>query len=263
MNLGRVKSFLIFLFLGINIYLLISLFMSTRFVIDKKTVRTAASVLEKNNITVDEDIINRTLVNLKNIDTNNIIYTNKFKKSQYVDLFQIKNDNFAFEIESDVYFQNEKRIKDEVKRIFEKSGFETKHMRFGKVSTDDKGNRRFMVRCFVDEYEIFDSNIRVCILKDRISFRGTWYEPLADEVKSKSRYRDTVYITSVLVGMIENENIKQNTPFTITDIDYGYLAGTSYGEGAHVTTAALPYYRIKDNRNNVYYYDAKNGSYLK
>lgn len=263
MNLGKVKNFLIILFLGINIYLLISLFLSTRFTIDKKTVQTTVSVLEKNDISVDESLIKRTLVNLKNIDTNNIIYTKNFKKSEYASMFEIENDNFVFEKTSDVYSQNENKIKDEVKSLFEKAGFETKHMKFGKLYTDANKNKRFSVKCFVSGYEIFDSNISVCVSKNKISFAGRWYEPLSANVKSKSRSRDTVYITSVLVNLIENEEARQNMPLKITDIDYGYLAGTFYGEGAHVTTAALPYYRIKDDKNNVYYYDAKNASYLK
>lgn len=263
MNLGRVKSFLIFLFLFINIYLVISLFMSMRFTVDKKTVQTTVSVLEKNGISVDESIIARSLINLKNIDTNNIIYTSKFKKSKYADLYEIKNDNFVFRKKSSVYSESDNRIKDEVKKILEKSGFETKYMKFGNICEDSQKNKRMSVRCFVGKYEIFDSSIRVCVSKDSISFAGSWYEPLSSDVKSKSRSRDTVYVTSVLINLIENSKAKEELPIEITDIDYGYLAGTSYGEGAHVTTAALPYYRIKDNKNNVYYYDAKNGSYLK
>ena len=125
MNLGRVKSFLIFLFLFINIYLVISLFMSTRFTLDKKTVQTTVAVLEKNGISVDENIITRSLVNLKNIDTNNIIYTAEFKKSQYADLYEIKNDNFTFKKKTSVYSESDSRIKDEIRTILEKSGFET------------------------------------------------------------------------------------------------------------------------------------------
>lgn len=261
MNLGRVKSFLIFLFLFINIYLVISLFMSTRFTIDKKTVQTTVAVLEKNGISVDESIITRSLVNLKNIDTNNIIYTAEFKKSQYADLYEIKDDNFIFRKKTSVYSESDSQIKDEVRTILEKSGFETKHMKLGNIYVDSQNNKRLYIRCFVGKYEIFDSNIKVCISKDSISLSGSWYEPLSSDVKSKSSSRDTVYVTSVLVSLIENS--EKELPLKITNIDYGYLAGTSYGEGAHVTTAALPYYRIKDDKNNVYYYDAKNGSYLK
>jgi len=264
MNLGRVKTFLIVLFLGINIYLAISLFMSTRFFVDKDTVNSTVSVLQKNGITLNSKDVLRSVINLKNIDTNNIIYAEKFKNATDDKSFKRDNDNFVWKIAvPSVHKQSDSQIKNNVERILLNSGFETKFMKPGKMYTDSSGDRAYIIRCYVGDYEIFDSSIKVKVLKDNIVVSGRWYEPLSDEYRSKSRSRDTVYITSVLVSMVQNDAIMKEAPFEITDIDYGYLAGTSYGEGAHVTTSALPYYRIKDSKNNVYYYDAKNGSYLK
>ena len=63
--------------------------------------------------------------------------------------------------------------------------------------------------------------------------------------------------------MLQNEEIMKHVPFEIRDIDYGYLAGMPYGNAEHVTATAVPYYRIKDNKGNTYYYDAESGEYLK
>ena len=51
MNLGRVKTFLIVLFLGINVYLLLSTVSSSEFVIDDKTVENTISILNSANMT--------------------------------------------------------------------------------------------------------------------------------------------------------------------------------------------------------------------
>ena len=52
MNLGKVKSFLIYLFLAINIYLIVSLAMSFSFRIDDATINNTVEILENNNIKV-------------------------------------------------------------------------------------------------------------------------------------------------------------------------------------------------------------------
>ena len=264
MNLGKVKSFLIVLFLGINIYLVISFVMSTRFYISKKTVNATADVLARNGITVNEKVITRSFENLKNIDANNIIYTAEFVDANKAGLFAIENDRFFCEKEmKSIHLERDGRIKKIIKELLSEYGFETSYMRFGNLKEKAAGQKELYIRCYIKGYRVFDSNIKVTLSEDKIMMEGTWYEPLTNEVRSRSKSRDTVYITSVLVSMIQNEEIMKEAPFDITTVDYGYLAATSYGEGVHVTTSALPYYRIKDNKGNVYYYDAKNGSYLK
>ena len=265
MNLGRVKTFLIILFLGINIFLLVSMHMSTTFYIDDETIDSTIEILKDNKIDVDRELILDSVENLKNIDTHNILYTDKFKKSNKDGFFDVDADVFTGNKKVDgIYSESDDDIKDIVVEYLEKSGFSTEYMKVGNITKRKNGDKTFGICCYVDDYEIFDSRIGVTVQKtDDIIIRGSWYEPLSDDVELKTRSRETVYITSVLVSMIQNEEIMANSPFSIIDIDYGYLAGTSYGEGTHVKTSALPYYRIKDNKGNTYYYDAQNGSYLK
>ena len=65
MNLGKVKTFLIVLFLGINIYLLISLFTSFTFYIDSETIDSTVEILKTNDVDVDKEIIMKSVENLK------------------------------------------------------------------------------------------------------------------------------------------------------------------------------------------------------
>jgi len=165
--------------------------------------------------------------------------------------------------EASLYNKSDRKIRKQISEFLESAGFSTKYMEFGKISKKKPGTKKFTIKCIVDGYEIFDSNIKVEVTKTGFTLKGSWYEPSTDEVKSDKHTRNTVYITSVLVSMLQNDKIMKNAPFEITDISYGYLAGSSYGKGAHITASASPYYRIKDNLGNIYYYDAKNGTYLK
>ena len=265
MNLGKVKTFLIVLFLGINIYLVIALFLSTTFYIDSETIDSTIEILSANKIEVDKDLIMKSVKNLKNIDTGNVLYTNKFKQNNKNGIFKIKGDVFSGSKKIDnLYSEDDDDIKDAVENFLEEVGFSTDYMTSGRVFKNPKGEKVFYICCTVDDYEIFDSKIKVIVQKDNnVLIEGSWYEPLGDDAESDSRSRDTVYITSVLVSMIQNEDIMANAPFCIKAIDYGYLAGASYGEGTHVKSSALPYYKIEDDKGNVYYYDAKDGTYLK
>lgn len=263
MNLGKIKTFLIVLFLGINIYLVFSLFMTTRFFADKKTVEHTADILYEFGVEIDKNTVPKYVVNLKNIDTSNAVYTDTFKSVNKNGMFIVRDGGFTCRKKNkDIGKKTDKAIKKEVEDFLAGYGFNTGYMKFGEI-TKASEDRKFNIYCYAGGYRIFDSIIKVAVSEDEFTLNGTWYEPLTNKVKSRSRSRDTVYITSILINMVHNDSIMKNAPFKITDIDYGYLAGTSYGKGAHVRTSALPYYKLKDNKGNVYYYDAKNGTYLK
>ncbi len=251
MNLGRVKSFLIVLFLGINIYLIAAGFFSSRFYIDKDTVASCAKVLKANSVTLSEEAIPRYTVNLRGIDTENVIYTND----------NIKNGKNGFEIHKDSFccrILTSDTPQKAVMQFLEKNGFRTGYMNFFASKSKDT----WYITCSVKGYKIFDNLIKVTKIPDGYTLEGKWYEPITDKVRSQSRQRNTVYITSVLVDMLQNKEIMKNAPFEITRIDYGYLAGMPYGGEEHITTTALPYYRIRDNKGNSYYFEAESGQYL-
>ena len=255
MNLGKVKNFLIILFLGINIYLLVAGFVSVRFYEDKDTVANCIDVLRANSVTLSKDTVPDSTVNLKGIDTQNTVYTNANVRDGK-NGFKTNGNRFSC-----VFTPADKDAapKDAVMGFLEENGFNTDHMRF----SSSKKSGVWYITCTVDGYSIFDSRIKVTKSADSYIINGKWYEPKSENVHSKSRQRKTVYITSVLVDMVANEEIMKNAPFIIEDIDYGYLAGLPYGDAEHVAATAVPYYRIKDNKGNTYYYDAQSGEYLK
>ncbi len=254
MNLGKVKSFLIVLFLGINIYLILSMHYSTRFTVDNATRENCVKLLEERGITLDVSEIPEYTVNLKNIDTNNIIHSKIFLKNGSA---KISGNKFSIPVKAEDFSgENSSSVKNFLKSL----GFNTSYMNIKYSDT----KKAWYVTCKVGGYRIFDNIIKISQIPGHGAFlaEGTWYEPSTNRVQSRSRTRNTMYITSVLLDMTQNESIMKNAPFEITDISYGYLAGKAYGKASHVTSAALPYYRIKDNHGNVYYFDAQSGTYL-
>lgn len=261
MNLGKIKNFLIALFLGINVYLIFSLIASLSFHIDDKTIENTVAILNSADIAVDKAVIPKKLANLKTVETQNVIYTEQFKSSKFYDDFVISNDGFAAEFEDDTLFgKNNRGIIKDVKKRLSECGFDTDFMQFSDVKTTDNG-KSFSVNCYVQKYCFFDSSIRVNVSRDSYSIAGKWYTPQSGDIKSNSKSREMVYITSVLIDLKENEQIRKSTPLTIKNIEYGYLSDSMYGASGHVSATALPYYKITDNHNNTYYYDASDGTY--
>ena len=264
MNLGKVKTFLIILFLGINIYLSASHFFATRFFVDNKTVEQTLEILKSHDITIDKATIPRYTVNLKNIDTSNIVYNKKFKSKTKDGVFSVSGDDFSCEIDIHGKSTSDKAIKNQIKEFLKDAGFSVKYMDFGKVKkTNDNKGKTFSINCKVDGYRIFDSKIDVCVADGTIQLNGRWFEPTESDVVSASRSRQSVYITSILVSLIQNEDVVSNAPVSIKKIDCGYLSGSLYAGGGHIETTARPYYKLTDKHGNTYYYDAKDGSYLK
>lgn len=254
MNLGKVKTFLIILFLGINIYLVLSMHYSARFTVDKSTKESCVALLEKRGVTLDVAKIPEYTVNLNNIDTHNIVHSKAFLKNS---LAKVSGNTFSVPAKPEELSEpNPTTIKQFLKGL----GFNTKYMN---VNYSDS-KKAWYATCTVGGYRIFDNVVKISAKPDEGHFvlEGTWYDPATNKVLARTRQRNTVYITSVLLDMTQNESIMKNAPFEITDISYGYLAGKAYGKASHVTSAALPYYRIKDNLGNVYYFDAQSGTYL-
>ncbi len=253
MNLGRVKSFLIILFLGINIYLICNWYISSRFFIKRETVESTIEILSDYGIELKEETVLKHTVNLRNIDTSNIIYTPGFQENKS-DLVTVDGNMFSIEVrDGSIGQKGERALKKAVTQYLEELGLNSRYMKY----INKNGNRYIYLD--IKGYEIFDSVISIEPAEKGFILKGSWFEPMGSRIHSRKRERDTVYITSVLMSMTADEEIMAKAPFEITDIKYGYLAGKPYGEGAHVTATALPYYKITDSKGNTYYYDAESG----
>ncbi len=253
MNLGRVKSFLIILFLGINIYLICNWYISSRFFVKRETVESTIEILSDYGIELKEETVLKHTVNLRNIDTSNIIYTPRFQENKS-DFVTVDGNMFSIEVrDASIARKGEKALKKAVTEYLGELGLSPRYMKY----INKNGNRYIYLD--INGYEIFDSVISIEPTEKGFNLKGSWFEPMGSRIYSRRRERSTVYITSILMSMTADEDIMAKTPFEITEIKYGYLAGKPYGDGAHVTATALPYYKITDSKGNTYYYDAQSG----
>ena len=260
MNLGRVKSFLIYLFLAINICLVVSLVMSSSFRIDDLTLNNTVKILSDSGVSIEKELIPKKVKNLKNIEAVNVIYTDGFKNSENYKNFTVSGISFSYnEKNNSLYNFKNSKIKKQILNFLKESGFNTNYMVFSEIS-ESKNTKKLEITCMVNDYCVFDSKITAEIKENSFELIGIWYEPKTNSVFSNSRTRSTVYITSVLIDLAENENFKHG-PKKITNIEYGYMSGTLYGNTGHITATALPYYRITDEAGKIYYYDASDGTY--
>ena len=89
MSWKNIKTFLIVLFVVINIYLIYSQYgfsfkSSGSSYVNKDTLNDTIGIIEKNyNISLDKTIIPSKLKKLGIIDVTNIIYTDKFENSKF------------------------------------------------------------------------------------------------------------------------------------------------------------------------------------
>ena len=110
MSWKNIKTFLIILFLIINAYLIFSQYgfdfqSSNKTYIDEKSLSDTISIIQKNyNIEIDNETVPYEVNNLGIIDVTNLIYTDKFKNSEYG--FKTNGSFFESEIETNTYSYN-------------------------------------------------------------------------------------------------------------------------------------------------------------
>lgn len=265
MSWKNIKTFLILLFSLINIYLIFS---TNGFVfrkqnttyIDKTTIENTVNIVKNNyNITVDASIIPKSVNNLRNTDVTNIIYTDKFSKSQYN--FKTKGGTFETTIKTGTFSYNEDNAKTQIKDVLKTLGIEENTYTLNIYKTDEG------LVCVADEvfspHRIFNGKIKAVFMPSEISVQGAWYVPQSKDtrnLKSSSKMAD---ITSVIIDMAEKCAKSDGSEVEITNIEFGYYV-SSYDENVvSKSSSAIPCYILKTDDGSKYYYDALNGKSIK
>jgi len=233
--------------------------MSFEFRIDDATINNTVEILKSNDINIDKSIIPKKAKNLKNIETVNVIYTKDFKNCKYYNDFKLDGNFFSYtEKNEKLYKKSNSRIAKYVKDFLKDCSFDSQYMKFSNVSENGK-TKTLEISCYVKDYCVFDSRIVATVTGSALILSGAWHEPQTNSVISNSKTRKTSYITSILIDSCENEAFKNTKE--IKKIEFGYLSGALYGNNGHITATALPYYRLTDDKDNVYYYDATDGTF--
>ncbi len=265
MSWKNIKSFLILLFIIINVYLVFStngfIFRkSNATYVDKNTVNNTVNIIKNNyNISLDKGIIPKYVDNLVNTDVTNIIYTDDFTNSRHE--FVTKAGSFEATIKTTTYSYNEQNAKEQIVSILDNMGI-LKDTYVLDIYKSDEG-----LICNVSEvfspYPIFNGKIKAVFMPSSIKLSGAWYIPQSKDTKNLTSSSKMTDITSVIIDMAGKCAKSDGTKVKITDIDFGYYV-SSYDENAvSKSSSAIPCYMLKTDEGLKYYYDASNGKLIK
>ena len=244
MNWGKLKSFLIGLFLIINIFLVITMITQERknTSIPVKTINDTVSVLEKNDILVDASIIP---ADVKNMSEFTVIPVTK--SEAFNDVSYINEDNmFEININKGVYNTQD------MKSVLSSLGIKNY------VVSNDFASGYGNVNQYVDGYPVFETNVDVESDGVTSYVTGNWYQ-FKTKPKKNKEYNNLVLLPSILINYISN----QNRPIgeqTITDINYGYYVLNNNANAIIYT--AVPCWQIEIDDAVYFYYNAINGEYI-
>lgn len=264
MSWRKIKTFLIVLFLIINIYLIFStdnIFnITSQTSIDKSTISKTAQLLDSNfGIKVDKNIIPDKIKNLNNINVTNVIYLDEF-----MDTFDFKKDNSFFygEIKTDTFSYNEEKAKEDLTEILDKLNIDKNSYKMYFNKGDD--GLTCSVFEYISDYQIFNSYIYAHFLSSKIVISGVWYLPESTDIISKDSSKKMNDITGVLFDMASNIEFSSDiSEIKVDDIKYGYFVSYYDENAVNKSATAIASYLITLDNNTKFYYDALNGKLLK
>ena len=275
MNWSRTKTWLIVLFVGINLFLLFTLAKENiaQSTISEQMVTDTVAVLARNGITVDAQIIPRKMPALSAVEVLNTITdpqavaesilggkatydaeTNQYLRS--TSIVQFDGDNIGYininPTLNNVYTDIQNAT-DYAKSFFTKAGFD-----MSKAETQvlvQSGNKtELLFTQKLDSYPLLDSQMHITLTKQGITdASGCWFYMSDDQTGSSGANGRVKEITSVLIDFI-SDAYRASSSNEITQITLGYTTGDK--RNYHKAVSAMPSWRISTSDGREYYYDA-------
>ncbi len=255
MNWKTIKTFLIFLFLAVNIFLLAISYKSyTMAKLSDRTIADALNLLENNNISLDTSIIPRDAARLDNIQLTNLYYsviaTPYKSQMMFTDNGMVSLILPANDIPSD-----KSNLSDYIINNLSIHGFDTKNINIRQQ------DNTYIITYKFNKLPIFNNYMTVTPDGNTLRLVGNWY---VSEKESTYTGKDTrhIYATSALTELISHPSRNSNEKLTITNIDTGYYADISSGAENIKIISASPCYRLTTDSDKVYYYSITDSKFL-
>ena len=253
MNWKNIKTFLIILFLGINIFLAVSTVrMHGADRLTEQNINDAVALLGQNNIYIDKSLIPTVPANLDSIELSNPLFADKsIDKSLITD----SNDNgFTMRIPADTSEITEKNAESKIRTVLKNNKFKVKSIILTKVG----GNKiTYNMTSEHNGIKIFDNSMTLTVNDGSLVLNGTWYEYRSESIISGGK--KSVHATSALIEFISAKP-NDGKAVTITDIALGYHAASPDNRKNVKTISASPCYRLTTDTGMVYYYNIRDGS---
>ncbi|MBR2476739.1 MAG: hypothetical protein IKB50_01240 [Clostridia bacterium] len=233
MNWERMKSFLIVLFVGINIFLIGFMLNSVKnsSTVSKTVVADTTSILSDNNIYIDSNIIP--------LSTDN------------PGSFEVMPVNVNFTYTSKVQI-TDKNAKSEIKKALKSNGIKNNYI----ITRNNDGSYCIGQKAY--GHFIFDSLINATCSGNTITLTGRWYT-----LNSKPVGKDgeMLPVTSVLIEFMNNPVRDGNIHNCITSITIGYCVPGHDSGADYISMTAVPCYSINLSNGVSFLYEASTGAF--
>lgn len=274
MDWSGAKNWLIALFAGLNIFLIIMLIsVSTHSAkLEKQVIEDTVKILENSGISVDMSAIPDKIPKLNSVEVSNaiadkdsfaeLILGGEYKK---IDGGYSAGDKVLRFSQSKFFYSNaspdegyddisEGNAAVKVSSFLSKIGLAIETADY--KTSYKNGVYTVELSQKLDKYPLFDSYLKVTVLKEGISsVEGSWFYVSDDQSNVKTSATRVSPATAALIDFIADEKRKANKSDKITEITIGYTAGESSEYQAFA--AAVPVWRIKTSDGHYYYFDAR------
>lgn len=259
MNWKNIKSFLIILFLCIDIFLVYITNVSHKSaVLSDENINDTVSLLRENDIYIDSNIIPKTVESYESIELSSLVFSDESPVDKsLIDNFQ--DGTIKITLPADTSKINEQNAKSEILKILKNNGFDTRKILLEKAETD--AGTSYIMTSEYKKIKLFNNSMKITVDNDFITLSGTWFKSESANPYNPNGKRG-VYATSALIAYIsyKEQNIG-NEKITITDICFGYHAKFDKNNMSLKYISASPCYRLTDESGNVCYYNIINGEF--
>lgn len=274
MNWSKAKSILIIFFLLMNMILVFNIIYSANkaTAITPEILNSTVEVLAKNDISIDENIIPRKIIDLPYVEVSNIIVSNdEFAKKLLPDGYDvadntyigknasltINGDKFVFTADTPILSEITNTITADTAKKTALAILEKYSLALGKYqySLEEVGqNFEVKFKKIINSTAVFDSEIKMILSKNGLTeISGSWFnESGAGGLFSKKIPLNS--ITGVLVEFILNEQRPKNN-ITVQELNLGYCTGDE--SIYHKSVVLTPVWEIVLSDNSRYYADAR------
>ncbi len=249
MNWKNIKTFLILLFLCVNIFL-ITIFVNThnaRKLTDKNISETLI-LLENNNIKIDGQIIPRDAF------FNNPVHLTDIYFSDILSSKNIIRDNNQVIITLNIDEHKSTKSETLIIQTLKKYGFDISNINIKYFDGSYTITSKF------DEIPIFNNYMTATIQNQSLVLCGNWYTAKESYMWQQA---SPSYATSALINFISCPYRNTQKTSVVTNIEYGYYAQSDNTTQNIKTILSSPCYRLTTDDGMMYYYSVIEGKFVK
>ncbi len=274
MNWSGAKNWLIALFAGLNIFLIIMLvsISSNAAKLEKHIISDTVTILKNNGVEIDETIIPEKIPKLNSVEVSNAVSDkDSFAKALLGDKYKKGNaeylaDGKILRFSQSKFFYTNSSPDENYVAINEDNAAATVSGFLSGLSlsldaaeyqvTNKNETYTVIINQKLDKYPLFDSKLTVAVSKRGIhSIEGSWFYVSQDQSRVESSATRVTPSTGALIDFISDSARISNKSNKITEITIGYTAGETADFKAYAS--AIPVWRIKTADGHSYYFDAR------